>query len=114
MQRPPSGFGDAVVLGVAVIVGLLPCAFDPALLLETNKRGIECALIQSERIVRHLLEPRGDVVGMHRTHALERAQYDEVECALKQLDSFLFFTGHSSRLRANRLPRAEKGWQLLY
>src|SRR5688572_22143583 len=45
-QLTLAGLGDGVVLRVAVALGLLPRALDPALLLETNQSGIERALVQ--------------------------------------------------------------------
>src|SRR5215831_8846332 len=47
---------DVVVLGLAVVLGTLPRALDPAFLLQTRERRIESPLVQPERRLRQLLE----------------------------------------------------------
>ncbi len=82
-----------VELRLAVALGLAPRALDPALLFEPHQRGIERALIERQRMIRHLREPRRQPVGMLRSHRGQRAQDDEIEGALEELDAF---TGHTS------------------
>src|SRR5439155_19382308 len=53
-----AGFRDRVELRVAVVFRFLPGAFDPPFLLEPHERGIERSLIQLQRMVGDLLEPR--------------------------------------------------------
>ena len=88
-----AGLRDGVVLRLAIALGPLPRALDPPLLLEADQGGVQRALIQRERIVRHLLEAGGEPVGMLRPHGRQGAQDDEIERALQQLHAF---TGHRS------------------
>ena len=67
------------------------------LLLESNESGIEGALIEGERVIRHLREARGQTVCVLRPHRRQRAQDDQVQRSLKELDAG-FFTSHSSGL----------------
>src|SRR5262245_21179945 len=94
LERARAGLGDAVVLRLAVALGALPCALDPPLLFEANERGIQRALIEHQRMLRHLLEPRRQPVGMLRPHRRQRAQDDEIEGALQQLNAFSHDTLH--------------------
>ena len=49
-------------------------------------------------MVRHLLEARGQAVGVLRPHGREGAQDDEIEGALKDFEPFAVFTGHRSEV----------------
>src|SRR5262245_24145955 len=53
-QATFAGPGDGVVLGVAVVLGLLPLPLDPAFLLEAHERRVERTLVERERVVRDL------------------------------------------------------------
>jgi len=75
-----------VELGFAVRFRPPPGALDPAFLLHADKRRIQRALVQRERMVRHLRETGGERVGVKRPHRGQGAQDDEVERALQQLD----------------------------
>src|SRR3954471_5219658 len=84
-----------VALGFAVRFGPAPGALDPAFLLHANERRIQRALVERERMVRHLRETGRERVGMKRPHRGQGAQDDEIERPLQQLD-VLASTGHAS------------------
>ena len=102
VERPRAGLGDAVVLRLAIALGALPRALDPALLLEAHERRIQRALIEHERVVGDLLEARREPVGVLRPHRGERPQDDQIERAVQEFDAFGHSTTRSSEARATR------------
>src|SRR5690606_33373558 len=88
-----AGPGDPVELRLAIALGLAPFALDQSLLLQADESGVEGPLVEGERMIRHLLEPRRQRVGVQRAHGVECAQDDQVEGSLQQRDAF---TWHSS------------------
>jgi hypothetical protein len=84
-----------VELGFAVRFRPAPGALDPALLLHADERRIRRALVERQRMVRHLRETGRERVGMKRPHRGQGAQDDEIERPLQQLD-VLVSTGHTS------------------
>ena len=72
---------DGVVLRLAIVFRRLPGPFYPALLLQTHQRGIQRALIESYRLLGHLLDPGGDAVSVLRPHDREGPKDDELEGA---------------------------------
>src|SRR4051812_25622938 len=84
-----------VELGFAVRFRPAPGALDPAFLLHADERRIQRALVERERMVRHLRETGRERVGMKRPHRGQGAQDDEVERPLQQLD-VLVSTRHTS------------------
>src|SRR5574338_764585 len=84
-----------VELGLAVRFGPAPGGLDPALLLHADERRIERALVERQRMIRHLRQPGRERVGMQRSHRGQGAQNDEVERPLQQLD-VLVSTRHAS------------------
>lgn len=99
--RPP--LRDGVVLGLAVVLGPLPRTANPALLLEAHECCVQGALVEGERVVRHLGQPCRQTVGMLRPHGRECTEDDEVERALQELDALGSFTGHRSGDGCERL-----------
>ena len=87
LERSHTGPGDGVVLGVAIVFGLLPRAVDPPLLFESHEGGVQGALIQRQRMIGDLFEACGEGVGVLRSHAGERAQHDEIERSLEEFDA---------------------------
>ena len=85
-------FRDRVELRVAVVFRLLPRAFDPPFLLEPHERRIERPLIELQRMVGDLLEPRRQRIRVLRPHRRQRAQNDQIERALEELDAAVVFT----------------------
>src|SRR5260370_3577831 len=97
-QGAPAGPGDAVVLGLAIGLGPLPGALDPAPLLQSDESGVQRALIEGKRRLRDLLEARREAIGLLRSHRVQGPQHDQVESPLEKLPPFRGFTGHSSGL----------------
>src|SRR5438093_3591486 len=102
-QTTNAGFGDAVVLRLAIAFGSLPGALDPSLLFESDEGRVERALIERERRLGDLLESSRQPVRVLRAHGMQRPQHDQIKGALEQLDAFLRFTGHPSGLRTRSL-----------
>lgn len=101
-QRALSRLGKVVEFGFAIVFRLLPGALDPSPLLQTDQRRIKRPLIQVERVVGNLLEPRCDRICMEGSHRRERLQDYEIEASLQQLNSPLF-TWHPSDLCTSSL-----------
>jgi hypothetical protein len=53
----------------AVALGPAPGALDPSILFQANESGIERSLVQIEELVRNLLQPGRNLMGMLRSHA---------------------------------------------
>src|SRR5205807_10645150 len=98
VQRSGTRPRDRVVLRLAAGLRRLPRAFDPSLLLETDERDVQGSLIQRKRMVGERIEPGGEAVGVLRPHGRKRAEHDQVEGALQQLDPGTIFTGHCSEV----------------
>jgi hypothetical protein len=60
----PSRRGEAVVLRAPVVLGRAPLGVEQALVLETVERGVERALLDEERALGDLLDPRQDGVAV--------------------------------------------------
>ena len=104
LERARAGLGDAVVLRLAVGLGPLPGALDPALLLETDQRGIQRALVEHQRMLGHLLEPRRQPIGVLRAHRRQRAQHDQIERALEKFDFVAHRLHYPSKWSSRTMP----------
>jgi hypothetical protein len=61
-------------------------------LLNPDQSRIYCALVKIQGVLRDLLEPVGDAIGMLPAHGSKDAENHEVESALQDLDRhFLHF-----------------------
>jgi len=78
-----AGFGDGVVLGLAIVVGGAPGSGDPAALLEADERGINGALVEEEFVAADLLDAASDAVAVEGAHGGEGLEDHEVEGALE-------------------------------
>jgi hypothetical protein len=76
IERSAAGRRDRVIFRFPVVLGLPPGALDKALLPQPDQSRVQSTLVEIERIVRNLLEPGGDPVGVLRTHAGQRTQDD--------------------------------------
>src|ERR1022692_1632304 len=112
VQGFAAGGSDCVVFRLSTGVSLAPAALDPAVLLEPHEGGIEGALIQVEEAVGNLLEARGDLVGVLRSHRRQVAQDDQVQCSLENLRVFLVFTWHPSGHSRDECLRFALGCQV--
>src|SRR6185437_2099638 len=61
----PARGGEAVVLGLAVVLGGAPLTVDPALDFEALQGGVERALVHVQDAGRKLLDPLADAPAMH-------------------------------------------------
>jgi hypothetical protein len=95
-ERFQAGFGDGVVFRFPAVFRLIPFALDPALLLQTNQGRIERALVELQQVPGNLFQPGGNAVSVPRAQAAKRAQDDEIERALQDLNARLPFTWQSS------------------
>jgi len=77
--------GDGVELGFAIVAGGAPFGLDPSALLETNKGGIDRALVEQDFISADLLNAASDAVAVERAHGGEGLQDHEVERALQEI-----------------------------
>ncbi len=84
-----AGFGDGVVLGLAIVFGGAPVGVDPAILLEAQQGGVEGALVDAEQIAGDLLKASGNGVGVAGTEGGEGAQDHEIERSLENGDGRL-------------------------
>ena len=82
-----AGAGNRIIFCLAIVLGLFPCAFNPALLLQSDKGRVERALVQVEQILRYVLQTCGDSVSMLRPHGCECSEDDQIEGALQKLDA---------------------------
>ena len=85
-QLALAGLGDGVELGVAIVLGLLPA---PLIQPRCSRRmsASTAALIQRQRVVRHLCEPFGQRIRMQRPHRRQRAEDDQIERSLSNSTS---------------------------
>src|SRR5690242_20701480 len=93
-----AGLCDPVELRIAIRLRLLPGAFDEPALLQPNECRIQGALVEDEWMVGDLLETCRQPVRVQRAHRVERAQDNQIESPLQQLDGFGVSTSHSSDL----------------
>ena len=56
------------------------------MLLNPDESRIDGALVEIQGVLRDLLEPVGDAIGMLRAHSSKGAEDHEVESALQDLD----------------------------
>ena len=59
----------------------------PAVLFNPDQSGIDGTLVKIQGVLRYLLEPVSDAIGMLRAHGGEGAEDHEVESALQYLES---------------------------
>src|SRR5439155_1859248 len=100
LESSQTGFRDDVVLRVTIVLGALPRAFDPALLFQSNQRGVQGPLVHRQRRFRDLLKASGQRIRMLRTHRRQGAEHNEIQGALEQFDAVGAFTGHSGGVSA--------------
>ena len=62
---------------------------DPAALLDPHESRINGALVEIQGVLRDLLEPAGDAIGMLWAHGGKGAEGHEAESALQGLDGHL-------------------------
>ena len=86
IQRFQPRLGDGVILRFAAVFRLAPGATGPAVLLNPDESRINGALVEIQGVVRDLLEPAGDAIGVLWTHGGKGAEDHEVESTLKDLD----------------------------
>ena len=53
------------------------------LLFKPEQRRVNCPLVESERALRHLLDPTRDAVAVQRPHRVERLEHHQVERAVR-------------------------------
>src|SRR5262245_60280440 len=63
---------ELVEFRAALVVALAPMRGDPLPLLETDERRVDRALIETQQVVRHLLDPAGDPVAVRGAERVER------------------------------------------
>ena len=80
-----AGGGEAIELGLALVVGLAPLASEEALVLEAEERGIERTLLDGELVAGDLLDAEQDAVTVERAEG-DCLQDEHVECALHEIE----------------------------
>src|SRR5581483_7970439 len=95
----PSGPGQPVVAGLAIILGRSPFALDPAALLQPPQRWKERPRLHHDRAPRHLLDARRHADAVYRLE-LERPQNQKIERSLQNIHSELLGIYH----RRSHLP----------
>src|SRR6266852_3408819 len=73
-----AGGGEAVELGLALIVGFAPLGGDEALVLKAEERGIERTLLDGELVAGDLLDAEENAVAVERAEG-DRLQDEHVE-----------------------------------
>ena len=63
-EAPATGGGEAVVLGLAVVLARAPVGREPAAVLQAMERGIQRALLDLEDLFRGALDDLGDGVAV--------------------------------------------------
>ena len=86
IQRFQPRLGDRVILRFAAVFRLAPGATRPAALFNPDKSRIYGALVDIQGVVRYLLEPAGDAIGVLWTHGGKGTEDHEVESTLQDLD----------------------------
>src|SRR5262249_16236001 len=72
--------------GAASQPGDAPFGLDPALMVQTMKRGIKRALIHLQDVLRNLLDALGDVPAVFGAVVLKRSQDEKIQSTLKKID----------------------------
>ena len=85
METVASGLREAVVLGLAVVVGHSPVCLDEAAALEAVERGVERALADQEGGIGGLFDPFDDGLSVSRAPA-QGFEDEEVEGASHEAD----------------------------
>jgi hypothetical protein len=83
VNLPATARGEFIELGLAVVLGDAPPRLDPAAVLEPKEGGIERALIQVEKTLRHLKDSLGQSKPVLGTQDVQRPQHHEIERALQ-------------------------------
>src|SRR5215207_6251867 len=83
-QRSPAGRGERVVPRRVVLLGALPFALDPALLLEARQGGVERSLSHAQKVLGLLLDALAERPPVHRA-AGERSENEEVERSAEEV-----------------------------
>ena len=81
--------GDGVILRFTFVFRSAPGTPGPAVLFKPDKRRIDGALVKSQGVLRDLLEPASDAIGVLRTHGGKGAEDHEVESALQDLEGHI-------------------------
>jgi hypothetical protein len=81
----PAAPGDGIELRFAVILRSAPFGFDPAVLLEPQELSIDCAFIQTNGVLTHLLQTAGDAESVERAYGVQCFENHKVESALEDL-----------------------------
>src|SRR6185436_7862993 len=61
-----AGFGQLVILGLAIVVRAVPFGDDPTLLFESIQSRVERTLVDVEHSIRHLLDALRNTPAVHR------------------------------------------------
>src|ERR1700759_2442435 len=93
-EAAAAGSGEAVVLGLAVVLARAPVGGEPAAVLQAMERGIERALLDFEHVFGGTLNDFGDGVAMCIAGG-ERAQDHHVERAFEHVAREWFVTAHA-------------------
>src|SRR6478609_9828471 len=88
IERLQPRLGDGVIFRFATVFSLAPGAAGPTALFNPDKSWINGALVESQGVLRDLLQSAGDSIGMLRTHGGKGAEDHEVESALQDLDRY--------------------------
>src|SRR5215467_10230795 len=91
-------WGEVVVAGAAIFRRGSPTRLDPSLEQHALERGIERAFLNSENILRDLLDGFGDFEAVELAGALERAQNQQIQSAGRN-----FITRHAVSLEFGAL-----------
>src|SRR5262249_26974792 len=94
----PALRGHSIELGASIVFGSALVVRNPATLDQTVKRWIEGSLLDQEYVIRAALDRLCDRMTVRRSPQ-QRAQNEEIECALEKLDSTLASLGRHSRWR---------------
>src|SRR5262249_13758824 len=76
---------ELVELRAPLVVALAPMRGDPPPLLETHEGRINRALIETQQVVRHLLDPPRDPIAVRGAQRVERLQHHDVEGSLHHI-----------------------------
>src|SRR5262245_38790608 len=78
--------GDRVILRAAVVLRRPPLGRNPPFLLESQQRGIQGALVQTERVAADLFDAPRDAPAVQRPHGIERFQDHQCQRAVENVD----------------------------
>jgi hypothetical protein len=82
----PAGDGEAIILGLALVVRFAPFAGDQALMLQAVERGIERALLDLEAVAGDLLDAQEDAVPV-KLRERQSFEDEEIEGALQEVET---------------------------